>query len=163
MARSIAREAAAFQRPELPLPPIPLSPEALGYYAEVLSGLPVQHHRSTVVRTLCTGMAQCMEEMKQASALIDREGLVVAAPQGVKAHPAVGIRDAAAKRMAALASRLKALPQGDAREAQRQAAFETKARGTLPLAVVRPEPTAKVNWAALADQDEPTLIEDDQE
>jgi hypothetical protein len=149
MTRSIAKHVAALQRPTLPMPPMPLTESEMVHYQEVLSGLPSQHHRSAVVRGLCAGVAQALVEIEQASTEIAARGLVVAAAQGPKPNPAVQIRDAATKRLAALASRLKALPSGDARENQRQAAFETGSRGVLPLPAANATGPAP-DWAAMA-------------
>jgi len=150
--RPTHRIAATMQRQDLPPPPITLTEPELAHYRAVLSGLPSHLHRSTAACCLSAAVAQVLHEIEEASRILSDEGLVSAGNTGPKPHPAVQIRDAAHKRLAALLSRLKMLPSADARELGRQAAFETRMRSPAPLAIAAPAPSplAAVDWVAIA-------------
>lgn len=152
MKRSISSEVAARQQTSISMPPIPLRPAEIEHYRRIVSSLPSQHQRSGTVLALAATLAQSLCEIEAASDLIEREGLVVASPHGVKSNPAVSIRDAAMKRAASIAGRLKLTPQADAREAQRAAMFESAVRGgaVLPIAGASEENKPAPDWAAMA-------------
>ena len=96
----------------VPPPPIPLNPEETRHYLGVMSSIPTMNHHSETVRALAAAIAQAEHEITRATEIIDRLGLVIESPQGHKPNPAIQIRDAATKRLAACASRLKTLPSG---------------------------------------------------
>jgi hypothetical protein len=135
----------------VPPPPIPLNPEETAHYLGVMSSVPTMNHHSETVRALAAAIAQAEHEMTLASEIIARDGLVVTSSQGPKANPAIQIRDAATKRLAACASRLKTLPlQDDARTGQRVAAAESSLRGGPAMLAAAPAAGPSPDWAAMA-------------
>lgn len=154
MKRSIATHVEALQPTAVDPAPIPLNEKETEYYRQAMSSLPAATRRSHVTRGLAAAYAQALLEAEEASAIIAQEGMTVRTPQGIKAHPCVLIRDRAHKRAAAIASRMKILPQGDAREVVRAAQFESAVRGSavLPIAPAAPATasSSEPDWKRLA-------------
>ena len=136
MAVSLERQRKAYATRETEMPLTALTPRETEFYAAFISGVPALNRSLPPTRELCAAAAQAAAEAEAATALISAEGLVVRSPQGVKPHPACHIRDAASKRLAALLSRMKLSPQGDARESARMASYEHLTRGGATLTVV---------------------------
>jgi P27 family predicted phage terminase small subunit len=62
-----------------------LSRDAKLLWRKIVGGWELDDAALVVLQTAC----EAYSRMQQARALVDREGLVVASPQGVKAHPAL--------------------------------------------------------------------------
>ena len=147
---------ATIKRAQQPIepPPTKMSDRAMELYREVMGSLSPGARASAVHRAMAGNIALALEEVELCTALIDREGPVVASPQGLKANPAVGVRDSASKRVAALASRLRALPAVDSREAARAIKHQQAHRTVAPILRADPAPNAEpVDWVALAKQE----------
>ncbi len=143
------RNAIASASSVLPEPPVTMSQRELKLYALVMTAVSPGERRSAVARALAAGIAVAMAEIETCGEIIQREGLVVSSPQGTKPNPAVGIRDVATKRLAALASRLKALPQADARELARATRFESVHRGSAQIVAGSSAKTPRTDWVAV--------------
>lgn len=129
-------------------PPIALNERAMELYCEVMGSIPSDARSSAVHRAMAANIALALAEVETCTALLDAEGPVIASPQGVKAHPAASVRDAASKRVAALAAKLRALPAIDSREAQRVLRQEQEHRTAAPVLRGEQVDSNEVDWIA---------------
>lgn len=133
----------------MPAPPVELSERALGFYAEIIAGVPAQSRHTIVGRGLAASIAEAMEEAEEASRILRVEGLTIQTNSGTKISPLVAARDSASSRAAALSARLKLLPSDDLREATRAAAYEASLRGGAAPVVAGPlKPPGATDWVA---------------
>jgi phage terminase small subunit len=129
----------------LPEPPINLSDREREFYPQVIAQVAPSARAGAANRALAAGCAQAMAELETCGAMLEREGLVIETPKGKKAHPAVVMRDTAAKRLAALASRLKITPTGDKRELLREVGFESNYRSAAVVAGTKGD-AGEIDW-----------------
>lgn len=130
----------------LPPPPIHLNERELGFYAGVLMSVAPAARQQESVRAIAATVAQAMEEIELCSAIIAKEGMTVpGATGGTRAHPAIQIRADATKRVGALCSRIKALPNLDSREAARAVRFEQPFK-TQPIVAASEKDAPTTDW-----------------
>ena len=125
--------------------PIPLNERELEHYAGILMSVaPMARHQESV-RAIAATAALAMHEIERCTEIINAEGMTTTGSQGPKPHPAMQIRSDAAKRLGALLSRIKALPNLDSREAARAVRFEQPFK-TQPIVAASEKDAPKTDW-----------------
>jgi hypothetical protein len=126
MRRSVSKTRKALEKVSITEPLLALTdPRAVQHYQGIVASLPSTVRDTTGARMLASDAAKCAQLLDDIDARIAADGLVTV--EG-KAHPLLSARTATSSRLASILSRLKLVPQDDARELQRAGNFEQTMR-----------------------------------